>query len=252
MMPRYWIALGTLLSVLSGGPLLGAQEIDHQLWDQLLRTYVDDAGLVDYEGVQSQRDLLDAYLASLTASDPTPLDSKAQLAFWINAYNACVFKGVLDHPGIASVQDVKGFFDNIRYPVAHASLTLNEIEARGRARGDWRIHMAVVCASSSCPYLRHEAYAADRLEEQLTEQAKRFLADETRGLRLDGRTLGLSKIFKWYAKDFVPTGRLSAATLMPILAAYVPPPIVEVAEQPGVSLQFFDYNWSLNDRGGTR
>ncbi len=246
-----WFTIAMLLTTLWGPAPLHA-EIDHHSWDQLLHKYVDDAGLVDYEGVQSQRDLLDAYLTSLADIDPTGLDSKEQLALWINAYNACVLKGVLDHPGMISVQDVKGFFDKVRYPVVRASLTLNQIEERGRALGDWRIHMAVVCASSSCPSLRHEAYAPARLEEQLTEQAKRFLADETRGLRLDGNTLWLSKIFKWYAKDFVPTGRPSAATLMQVLAPYAPPPAVQAAEQPGVTLQFFEYDWSLNNRGGPR
>ena len=242
-----WLTIAMLLTTLWRPAPLHA-EIDHRSWDQLLRTYVDDAGLVDYEGVQSQRDLLDAYLTSLADIDPTGLDSKEPLALWINAYNACVFKGVLDHPGISSVQDVKGFFDGIRYPVGGESLTLNEIEERGRALGDWRIHFAVVCAASGCPVLRSEAYAPERVGVQLDEQVSRYLVDDVHGMRIDyaSKTLWVSKIFKWYAKDFVPDRPLTAKSLWAVIDGFVPQdkPLLPVLEQ--FSLKFLDYDWSLN------
>ncbi|MDP3703578.1 MAG: DUF547 domain-containing protein, partial [Candidatus Omnitrophota bacterium] len=161
-----------------------------------------------------------------------------------------VVKGVLDHYPLASVKEVKGFFDRLRYRVAGRDLTLNEIEGEGRALGDWRIHFAVVCASSSCPLLRAEAYAADRLKAQLAEQTRQFLNDPKRGLRIEDGTVWASKIFDWYATDFLPTKevglfrRLPPEKLLGVLSAYYKS---DVASPRGrLELKFMDYDWSLN------
>ena len=215
-------------AVLVPGRFVSAQEaFDHSAWDGLLRRYVK-AGVVDYEGLQRERAVLDRYLASLQTVDPAQWPSReAQLAFWSNAYNACVFSGVLDHYPMKSVKGVRGFFDRLRYRVAGRGLTLNEIEREGRALGDWRVHVAVVCASSSCPPLRAEAYVPERLNDQLAEQATQFLKDPQRGMRLEGEILWLSKIFDWYAGDFLkaapggPAGKLTPEVLLPVLAPYL-------------------------------
>ena len=247
--------LKSKISSLTGGFLLAliftspafAQSVDHSDWNGLLQRHVNERGLVNYVGVKQEQAVLDAYLARVATAEVASLPKPAQLAFWINAYNACVFKGVLDHYPLKSVKDVKGFFDKLRYPVAGGSLTLNEMEAKGRALGDWRIHFGVVCASSSCPFLRNEAYDPDRVDAQLTEQLKRFLADPSRGLRIEPETLWLSKIFKWYAKDFVSDGQLTVATLMPVIGAYLIPESAQLPRQRHLrTVKFLDYDWTLN------
>jgi hypothetical protein len=243
-MARLIVAACLLAALCSPGT--AAAQADHAAWDALLKRYVSAEGLVDYAGWRADRAGIGAYIAGLAKTDVTLWPKAEQLAFWINAYNACVIEGVLERPGLTSVKDVKGFFDAIRYPVAGESLTLNEIESRGRALGDWRLHFAVVCASSSCPLLRHEAYVPDRLNEQLADQVRRFLADSQRGLRVEGATLWLSKIFQWYDTDFVPQGRLSAQTLVPLLAPYLAPEQAAAAGQPGLRVKFMAYDWSLN------
>ena len=240
-------AVGPLLALLLASPVF-AEPIDQADWDGLLQRHVNAQGLVDYMGLQQDRAVLDRYLARIATADVTALPNSAQLAFWINAYNACVFKGVLDHYPLKSVKDVKGFFDKLHYPVAGASLTLNEIEAKGRALGDWHIHFGVVCASSSCPFLRSEAYDPARVEAQLTEQCKRFLADPARGLRIEPETLWLSKIFKWYAKDFVSDGQLTVANLFPVIDAFLTPENDALLRQRHLrAIKFLDYDWTLNE-----
>jgi len=221
-------------------------------WDLLLKRHVA-SGLVDYEGFRQDRAALDRYVVSLQDVQPSQLGSReAQLAFWINAYNANVVKGVLDRYPIASVKEVKGFFDRIRFRVAGRELTLNEIEGEGRALGDWRIHFAVVCASSSCPLLRAEAYAADRLDAQLAEQTRQFLDNPRRGLRIEGGTLWVSKIFDWYTTDFVPAKelgllrRLTPEKLLSVLAPYLTPEMGRLIRQRTLELRFTEYDWSLN------
>ena len=224
------------------------ESASYSAWDSLLHSAVA-SGRVDYRGLQQDHGVLDAFLAGLALLDPARLPSQdAQLAFWINAYNACVVKGVLTHYPLKSVKDIKGFFDGIRYQVAGQSLTLNEIEAKGRAFGDWRIHFAVVCASTSCPTLRSEAYVPERLDEQLTDQVKQFLADPSRGLRLDAanRVLWVSKVLKWYAKDFVPKGSLEVNTLLPVIEPYLNLALAQSIRRQKPTLKVLDYDWSLN------
>ena len=232
--PTLCLFLG-LIVALSGTALLCAEApgasagpFDHAAWDAILYRYVD-AGRVDYEKIQREaRQDFEGYLKSL---EDTPVDRfgspKEQLVFWINAYNACVFKGVLDHSPLKSVKDVNGFFDRLRYRVGGRPMTLNDIEANTRSFKDWRVHFALVCASSSCPFLRSEAYTGDRLDEQLDAQASQFLTDPSRGLRLDDaqRILWVSKIFKWYAKDFVPDQTVTSGTLLLVLEPYLEPEI---------------------------
>jgi hypothetical protein len=45
---------------------------------------------------------------------------------------------------------------------------------------DPRIHVGVVCASIGCPMLRPEAFTPEKLDAQLDDGMKRFLADSTR------------------------------------------------------------------------
>ena len=218
-------------------------------WDELLEKVVSHAR-VDYAGVARDRQSLSAYLIALREMDPSSLPKTAQLAFWINAYNACVFKGVLDHPGIKSVKEVKGFFDHLTYRVAGRDMTLNDIESAGRALGDWRIHFAVVCASASCPPIRPEAYNPEWLDAQLIEQVRTFMSNRKDGIRVEGSTLWVSPIFKWYAKDFIPDGKLTADNLFSLLSSYLSTDLVNAIQGKKLSLKFLNYDWSLNNLGG--
>jgi hypothetical protein len=244
------LMLGFLLGMPPAG---GHGEVDHYAWEQVLKEVVQD-GTVDYAGLATQPGLLPGYLEQVANAHVAHLDSaESQLAFWINAYNACAIMGVLDHYPVRSVKEVNGFFDRLRYPVAGESLTLNEIEARGRALGDWRIHFALVCASSSCPPLRNEAYVPERLNEQLAEQTRRFLADEQRGLRVESAGVWVSRMFKWYELDFMPAGGLSAGALLPILRPYLELSVADawgaaLLRDPKLPLRFLDYDWALNER----
>ena len=225
--------------------------VDHTPWDTLLRHDVEQ-GRVDYEGLKSERDTLDRYVASLAQANPASWSRQDQLAFWINAYNAVVVQAVLDRYPLKSVRQIKGFFDGLRYRIAGRDLTLNEIEAESRALGDWRIHFAVVCASRSCPPLRSEAYVGDRLDVQLAEQTRNFLRDSQQGLRVDAGTLWVSKIFDWYATDFIPTNELgalrrpTAEKLGQVLQPYLSTETMRAIEGRKLGLKFFPYDWSLN------
>ena len=231
----------------AGGPAAEA-------WGRVLAEHAERGG-VDYAGLKRDRGGLDAYLRSLARARPAALPEDEALAFWINAYNAVVIHHVLDrYPGIRSVEDVDGFFDELTFPVAGEELTLDEIETRGRALGDPRIHFAVVCASTSCPDLLAEPYAAARLDRQLRDQTRRFLSDESKGLRHDaaGGVLWLSSIFKWYAGDFTGGSTVVAffarGGVLDWVREHTPPEIARRLRGADPSVRYLEYDWGLNDR----
>lgn len=222
-------------------------------WDRALSKHHRDGGL-DYAGLAADRAGLDLYLASLAGARPDAWSEDRQLAFWTNAYNAVVTKHVLDrYPGIESVRKVGGFFDKLTFPVAGEERTLDAIEKKAREL-DPRVHFAVVCASASCPDLRGEAYRAERIDAQLEEQTRQFLANGEKGLRFDAEEgeLWLSSIFKWYAGDFTGGSTLVAYFARGGVVEWILPHLPEelarriADEEPAV--KYMDYDWSLNDR----
>ncbi|HEX2253814.1 MAG TPA: DUF547 domain-containing protein, partial [Thermoanaerobaculia bacterium] len=223
-------------------------------WDRLARKHVRDGG-VDYAAVARDRADLDAFLAHVRRTDPAKLPTNDRLAFLTNAYNAVVVHHVLAlYPGVKSVKDVDGFFDEKTFPVGGKPMTLDALETAAREI-DPRVHFAVVCASTSCPDLRGEAYTGARIDRQLREQTHRFLADPNKGLRYDEKAneLHLSSIFKWYAQDFTDSSRVVAFFARGGVRDWVVEHLGDrrLAErirqrEPGV--RYMDYDWSLNDR----
>ena len=70
--------------------------VDHNLWDYLLRTYVEN-GLVDYDGI-SKDYLFTTYLKQIAGAQPEQLATREdKLALHCNAYNALVIQGVINH-----------------------------------------------------------------------------------------------------------------------------------------------------------
>ena len=223
-------------------------------WDRVLHAHGNRGGM-DYAALAADRKDLDTFLHSLQAVRPGSLAKKDALAFWINAYNAVVVQHVLErYPGIQSVKKVDGFFDSLTYPVAGQKMTLDAIEAKGRALGDARIHFAVVCASTSCPDLRGEAYTGARLDAQLEDQVRTFLENPRKGLRYDakGNTVWLSSIFKWYAGDFTGGSTVVAffarGAVLDWVIDHAPKRLAATLESKDPSVSYLDYDWSLNDR----
>ena len=227
---------------------------DVESWARVLERHQERGG-VDYAALKEDRSDLDAYLVSLEPVRPEALTEDEALAFWINAYNAVVVHHVLErYPGIENVKEVDGFFDEITFPVAGEELTLDQIEDRGIAIGDERIHFAVVCASTSCPDLRGEPYAAERLDAQLRDQTRTFLSDESKGLRYDPEddVAWLSSIFKWYAGDFTGGSTVVAffarGGVLEWVAEHAPEEIARTLEENDPAVRYMEYDWSLNDR----
>ena len=207
--------------------------------------------LVDYRAVQTDPLYAEA-LSALARAEPAALASESErLAFWINAYNLLAVKAVLDRYPTASIRDggslLRPVWKRRIGEVGGTEYSLDEIEhgILRKAFKEPRVHLAIVCASLSCPDLRGEPYAAARLEAQLDEQAQRFLANPTKGLAPgpDGRTARVSVIFRWFAADFAAAGGVVA-----FVRAKSPLQVRErIRLLTEAGLSYLDYDWSLND-----
>jgi len=241
---------------------------DHSAFTRVLQQVVRGP-LVDYAGLVRLRGDLDRYIESLGATAPSTLEAatrEAQLAFWINAYNACMLKQVTDHYPIRrggaglfgsmrnliagypanSVWQIREVFSGAHCPVAGAQRSQDEIEheiIRPRF-GEPRIHFAVNCAARSCPVLQAEAYEADRLDDQL-DRAVRQLMSNPAHFRLDRGsppTLHLNKVLDWYQEDF---GGVDGVRTF--FADYVSASDRALLLDNRTQVAFFEYDWTLND-----
>jgi hypothetical protein len=237
-----------------------AQGFDHahNAWDALLKKHVvlldgAKASQVRYTEMAQERPALNQYLDSLSKvseAEFTAWTKVLQMAFLINAYNAYTVEKILTrYPNIKSIWDFGKFFGNPFkdqfFTLLGRKMSLDELE-HGILRkryGEPRIHYAVNCASVGCPMLREEAYVAERLEEQLEAQARRFLTDRSRNRARDGR-LEVSKIFDWFKEDFEPRERYFAQYSKILSDA---PGQQRLVADGKAGLSFLDYDWSLND-----
>ena len=244
----------------------GAQAaFDHSAWNQLLQRHVvvisgGNATQVDYSGIAADPAPLQEYTAALSQIDKTTFDEwpePEQLAFLVNAYNAFTIELILtEYPDLESIRDLGSLFtspwEKEFFELLGETRTLDELEHQ-MIRGIFaepRIHFAVNCASVGCPALRAEAYTGSDLENQLEDQTRRFLADESRN-RPQGDALHVSKIFDWYREDFT-TGWREANSLADFLGLYAAALGLDDAQRKAlhageVDIDFLKYDWSLND-----
>jgi len=171
-------------------------------------------------------------------------------SYWINTYNTLVLQAVLEYWPLDSVRDVrisfssrivpgKGFFYDRVVVVGGESTNLYDLEKKVlREQKDPRLHFALNCASGSCPVLRPWEWT----DEQLETAAREFINDPV-NVAVANQSVMVSKIFKWYKKDFPPD-------LIAYLQRYAEPVLkqaLEEANQNQFSIRYTDYDWSLND-----
>lgn len=224
-----------------------AQESYAVTYNALLHDYVHagkkagiHANLVDYDAWARDPRHVQA-MKALTKVDVSKLDPPALKVFWINAYNLLTIDLIVKNGDVKSIKDLGTLLQSPwkahSWQVAGQAYTLDEIEHRIlRKMHDPRIHMAIVCASLSCPDLRNEVYLPEMLDTQLNDQTQKFLANTTKGLRVGNSGLTLSPIFKWFAEDFGGDKGVLA-----FIRKYGP------TFSGGTSVSdYFDYDWNLN------
>jgi hypothetical protein len=210
----------------------------HDSWDILLKLYVTHDGEVDYVGFKKDRRMLTNYIKALGEQMPNDDWSTAEkLVYWINAYNALTVDLILRNYPLKSIKDIKNPWNQRLWKLGDKWYNLDEIEHKIlRKMNEPRIHFAINCASFSCPPLLNQAFYAEKLEAQLTNVTKAFLANTQRNTITENQ-LEISKIFKWFAKDFKQNG-----SLIDFLNQYS-----EVKINANAKKKYKDYDWTLNE-----
>lgn len=241
--------------------IVSAEGIDYKGYDDVLSTYVDDEGWVNYDDLQQSRQALDTFNDALATVEDTTLSGwseEEQIAFWINAYNSLTLKSIVDQTPIKpSIKDITGVWRLRKHPINQREKTLNEIE-HDVLRVDFdepRLHAAIVCAAISCPPLRNEAFTGENLDAQLDEQVVQWLARPD-GLNIDREAgeVKVSKIFSWFGVDWIPsygvdtgfTGSKEERAVLNFISQYVSEDDRAYLEAGDYKVSYFDYDWSLN------
>ena len=269
MMRRGLLLVALLLALPYIALPVATESFDHGYADyaQLLARYVQGSG-VAYAALKADRGALDRVTAQFDA--PAAREAgwtrEQRMAFWINAYNAFTLRAIVDAYPIQSrwftrqprnsIRQIGGVWTTPRWRGAGRSVSLDDIEHQVLRPGfkDARIHFAVNCASISCPPLAAEPYRADSLDAQLDAAARRYLASQE-GLRLDGNTLRVSGIFKWYGEDFVAeyspivpgTRPPVERAILGVIVRFGPPDAAVRAQNGEPGIAFLDYDWALNE-----
>ncbi len=252
-----------------------AAEISFDDYAAVLKSHVDDHGMVNYKGLKANRKPLDDFISSLSRLDPKFYDGwndKEKIAFWINAYNALTLKAIVDHYPIEasflksfvypknSIRQIPGVWDKLTFAVMGSNMTLDGIEhSTLRAKfNEPRIHMALVCAAMGCPPLRNEPYTGAKLDAQLGDQAAKFLRNPEK-FRIDRNNskVNLSSIFNWFGQDFVKTyGTVKEFSgfskkeraVLNFISRYLAPADRAFLLKSGFTIEYLKYDWSLNER----
>ena len=236
--------------------------VDHGPFTALLEDVVTPGG-VDYAGLKARHEALGAYLSQLGAVSEADLEGASEtdrLAFWINAYNACMLDRVVRHypieraRGLArlknavagrpanSVWQITDVFTEPHCLIAGSNRSQDQIEHEIiRPMGEPRIHFAINCAARSCPPLIPEAYDGARLDEQLDARVRAFMADPAH-FRLEGNTLQVNKVLDWFGSDFGGAEGLKA-----FFSRYAEGSDRDALGQADTGVTYFEYDWTLND-----
>ncbi len=255
--PAFLFAIMILLTLTFIVSSAQAKSFDFSAWDSILKENVSTKNIrgiqlnvVDYKGLKSVPQF-SKLVQDLEKADLTSLNEREEiLAFWINVYNILAVKMVVDHYPVESIKDIGSIFKSVwnrpAGKVAGEERTLNDIEHEIlRKMGEPRIHVAIVCASVSCPDLAKSAFVPEKLYEQLDGQMKKFVANSGKGLELDrkDKRVRISSIFKWFAEDFESKGGV-----IPFIGGYLSVEDRKFINRPDIGVSYFDYDWGLNER----
>ena len=228
LLPALCLAVSTRLALAEAG------SFRYEDWSRVLATFVTDEGRVAYGALAADPTELKAFLSRIASEGPKTTPERFpgrpdRLAYYLNAYNALVFDGVLKR-GPESESVWKGglvsgysFFVGMKVRLDGGETNLKALEDKLIRKGfaDPRIHAALNCASLGCPRLPREAFLPERLDEQL-DGAMREFVEEERNVSVDaaGRTVTLSKIFDWFEDDFLDFEK-AHGNANPVLLDYV-------------------------------
>lgn len=217
-----------------------------EISNPVISKWINHKGKVDYSLLKKDQWFWEQIFA-LENADLRKYTRNEKLAFWLNTYNLLTIKGVLieldKNPkwkGNVTVLAKLRFFILRKFLVAGKKLSLNYIENNiiRRRFKDPRVHFALNCGSASCPFLPNKLFQAESLDKYLDNLTKFFINSGNVRIDEETRTVYLSRIFKWYKRDFVVVGGLEQ-----FINKYWKKNVIDFTKY---LIKFEDYDWSLN------
>jgi Protein of unknown function, DUF547 len=234
---------------------------NNENYADVLKKYVDSSGRVNYEKLKSDRQRLDEYNRAIGAVSPETYNAwpeAEKIAFLVNAYNSLTLEAIIDNYPTKSIRDIPGAWTGTRYKIVGKDLTLDEIEHQNLRKyfDEPRVHMALVCAAISCPKLRQEPFTGEKLDAQLDDQTRVFLANPNH-FRIDreANKVYVSSILKWFGQDFeksyskepnFPNLNSKETAFLNFISQYLNPSDREFLQKGGYKVEYLHYDWSLN------
>jgi hypothetical protein len=198
----------------------------------------------------------ETYVQWLRDFDPRTLQTRrSRLAFWINTYNMLTIHAVqkkLEEDPDFTQKDHKNIFQRIKFfwstkhVIGGKQFSLYQIENNIlRKMNEPRIHFALNCASASCPVLKEGLYNEESLERELEAAASGFIQSPLGVVIEKGNmTVRLSRIFKWYKKDF----KGAAGSVLAYVKEYLQEGDRAFIDSTmsNISIRYMEYNWALH------
>ncbi|MCE5341603.1 MAG: DUF547 domain-containing protein [Planctomycetaceae bacterium] len=247
-------------------------------FSEVFKNYVTSAGLVNYGKLRRHRAVLNTMLNRLAGLEPEVFitwSRNEKIAFWINAYNICTLKGIVDEYPISpsrfmllfypadSVMHIRGLRDEMFFMIMGIQYTLDEIESESLLARfeDPRICFAVNYGTISSAALRNEPYIGKVIDNQLDEQVRNYFM-RADGLQIDQtnnivRISPIFKMYKWHEDVFLKrygTNKLFRErepvdrAVLNFIKDFVSPANAQYLKQGTFTIEYLKYNWKLNDQ----
>lgn len=238
---------------------------------------VSKTGMVDYATLRRKRiELIGAarLLENLHPAVVMSLNPNERIAFWINTYNTCTLKLIVDNYPIQakwymilypsnSIMQIPGAWDKVFFRIMGLEYNLKEIRndlLLNRFK-DPRICFALTDAARGGAMLRNEPFLPDKLDKQLDDQVRRFLTS-MHGFRMDTQssTLYLSSVFVINKNAFLNseyaeilrfrTRKTDERAWFNFIYNFLPSEDAAWLEANGsnVVVRFIDFDWTLNEK----
>jgi len=245
----------------------------------ILKSFVDENGMVDYKTLSRKRLDLKSLFDDFDQLDPNEYNKwskEDKIALRINAYNIQMLdiitrnypikpssRVLLVFPGWGpnSTRHIDGIWNKYKFLVMDEVFTLSQIEQRffRKEFQEPRVFLALTRASLSSPPLRDEPYYGYKLYKQLDDQVRKFLASPL-AFRIDKEKgkVYLSALFQktFYGGQFVgkygtdkkfKQEETETAAVLNFISNYVSEEVKSYLELGNYTVQFIGYNWTIND-----
>lgn len=249
----------------------------HNKCGEIFENYVDERGIVDYKTLRRKRHELTAVLQQFNKLNPKEYKSwtkEDKIAFWINAYNLNKLGIVTDnypitpasgfhdlyHWGPNSIRHIESQITRYKFIVMGEEFTFAGVERRffRKEFDDPRIFFALTGACVSSPPLRNEPYFGYKLNDQLEDQAKKFLSSRL-AFRIDREKekVYLSAMFQIssyggefvekYAIDSKFKGQaLATRAVLNFISNYISIQDASFLEVGNYTVKFMSYDWTID------